>query len=173
MGSMGPVHSCMSHLLGTVLLWLSGTGSVTDPVHALLGDQFRYDPKTGDYYSTVHQEIAETINRLWPNLALAWVPPSKRGPEDLYPFAVIETDKLGAQHVVCNCREDELPLLMERLWEMNADKQDILAEIDKHNNKILEDEAKLQAEKMADIHDQAYHILKGKFYYKHGGRKYS
>ena len=173
MGTVGPVRTDLLDLPGNLLLWIPESSTMTDPVHALLGDQYRYDPSTGDYYSTIHQEIAETIHRLWPNLSLAWIPPGKRGPEDLYPFAVVETDKQGRQHIVCNCREDELPLLMERLWEMNTDSHDLLAEIDKHNNKLIEDEAKVQAEKMADVHDQAYHILKGKFYYRHNGKKFS
>ena len=143
---------------------------MTNPVHALLGDQYRYDKNSGEYYAKVHQEMAEMIHRTWPNLSLAWIPPSKRN-NDPYPFALIETDVLGQQHLVCNCREDELPLLMERIWEMNKDQIDILAQVDEHNAKIKKQRRSEADDAMMEAHDKAYHLIKGKNWYNLDGMK--
>lgn len=144
---------------------------MTDPVHALLGDQYRYDPNSGDYYAVIHQQIAEEIHRLWPNLSLAWVPPKNRTSEDTYPFALIETDVFGKQHLVCNCTEEELPLLMERIWEMNKDQGDILKKIDNHNDAIKKQIATENQDAMTESHDKLFHLLNGKFTYKMDGVK--
>lgn len=144
---------------------------MTDPVHALLGDQYRYDKKTGEYYAKIHQEMAETINRIWPNLSLAWIPPAQRTADDQYPFALVETDPLGQQHLVCNCREDELPLLMERIWEMNKDQIDILSEIDKHNANIKKQIDDENHDHMMEAHDKLFHMINGKFTYRIDGNK--
>lgn len=145
----------------------------TDRVHSLLGSDWIYDGQSGNYFHRLHREMAEFIARVYPNLRLAWIPPSDRAPGELYPFALIQINGDGSQSIICNCTEDELPTLLERIWEMDTTKQDVLANMDKVNAKIEAQVKAEQQDKMLEIHDQAYHILKGKFYYKHNGRKFS
>jgi len=145
----------------------------TDRVHALLGGDWQYDSGSGQYFHRLHKEMAELIARVYPNLRLAWIPPSDRAPGELYPFALIQINGDGSQSVICNCREDELPVLLERIFEMDTTRQDVLASLDRHNAKLQADIDFARKDKMNEVHDQAYHILKGKNYYKHNGRTFS
>lgn len=145
----------------------------TDRVHSLLGGDWLYDAQSGEYYHRLHKEMAELISRVYPNLRLAWIPPSERAPGEQYPFALVQINGDGSQSLICNCREDELPMLLERIFEMDTTRNDVIASIDKHNAKVEKDKKDKQKEKMHETHDKLYHILKGKHYYKHDGVKYS
>jgi hypothetical protein len=101
-------------------------------IHSLLGTNYRFDGQSGEYVNTMHQRIAEEINKYNPELRLTWVPPAIRTKDDIYPYALVHSPIGKPEYVVCNLREDELEYLLERVYRMDTRRSSPLSALESH-----------------------------------------
>lgn len=146
--------------------------------HALLGNNYKFDSKTGTTIDTRHQRLAEIVSDYDPHLSIAWVPGNVRGPEDIYPWALMYNGSAGEEsYMVCNFTEEEANhpgFILGRIFQNDAAKHgNILDEMDARNRAIEIERAKKREDEIAEKKELAKAIIKSNLHtFRHNGRKW-
>ena len=145
--------------------------------NSLLGSEYRFDKESGYILHAQHQRIAEIIKDYNPELELVWIPPDRRDPEDVKPFAVVHNQKDGSQYPVMFLSEDEMDhRVLKRIFLSDMTKarpQDVMNEIEAEEAAKRIMAAKEQEDIAAEKRDFAMSLLRSnKNWYHHNGKVY-
>jgi hypothetical protein len=143
-----------------------------DLAHPLLGTQYRYDGKSGEYINQDHARIARIVNDYDPLLFLCWVPPHQRDPGNTQTYALIHQKPGQKEQIVKTFSDDEID---ERVlaWVFRADthRVDILSEVDAMNAAAELVRTKEWEDTRAEMKDFLVSVLKTpRHTYRHKGK---
>ena len=122
-------------------------------------------------------ELSDELERRYPNLALTWIPPNQRGPEDAgREFAIVDT--YDNDMIIFRFSEDQahISYVMKWLWDNDADRAGnsvnerlaaLAAEGEKARKDKIEEEALIEADFFTTM------VKSGKNDFKHNGVKLS
>lgn len=145
--------------------------------HALLGSAYRLDGANGRVVNTAHERLATIIHDYDPTLKLCWIPTDKRGPQDLYPYALVHTPVGKAEYIVCNMTEEEVnrpELVLSAIFKNDMAKNgNLFSDLEAWESAKRILEAKEREDALEEKKEFAKSVLKSKLHaYKHGGKVY-
>lgn len=132
--------------------------------------------KAASYAET--SRLAEIINDFDRTLELRWIPDAKRGPEDVFPYCIVQHTHTGDDHLVMYLTPNEIanpPGVLARLFNSRNDgKGGVLKRIESAEAARKIWEAKQEVDRQAEKMDFWKSVWNTKLHtYRHNGRKLS